>query len=720
MIRVKQRFSKFLFPLIRMLALVLPLILFGTSLLLKWPDELLQGRGIAIGTIQLATGSMLAWVLADSYIRMAQKRRLFRLFWESTSEDLPHVAFTVGHVLSHVDSKRPVVVVASDDCILDARQPICRAVANEDLAAVFLSKASSHALFSSTSVAEAIRVIREEFIRTAESSSFRESEALEIFRVASGRKEIVVVIPVFTSEEFLVSFEKREEFHQVIALLAERYRIVFVGSNRMVDSVHDLQPVVLDLAASFRANGHIQKRIALATPQSGAGARHLLSVIGREEFVQLSIVKKLRAASHMHPHETSFDSAAAAASLISSEGFFSNEEKTELINFLQYTSQGLEILAVISLDVDKLWSPNELSASSVSHLAVKRLFSLEPNRAVAHAAQYCAELSDSQVMDVIHGLRAHSPQGCELLFALSTDGRISIRFAAATRLIKTLKPSVFPGLVIPSSLHDQFPQNAIDTDSSIGAWGWIIPSLVLTWPSEYGSAWEETLHVSKTRDSSHLGLSIARGILLSATDFPMRVGGLISQVIENGPRFWLSDIKLVHAAGISIQAGDESSYELIDYFKHSHHPLVQATAQLVSNGLHNKMESECWSWGLESQEALALTWAQSDEVFRMLGKVAIEYGKFLRDLSPLNFSTVMAATEYVGDVDWNEDSFGLSPEIHRFHNATKKAQIEFGPAFSLRQSLLARTKQEKDFWELFLESSLQPRQEHSSQVSNTR
>ncbi len=675
---------------LRVLAVAVPLGVAVASIVWRWPDRLLEDSGVALATVQLALGSLLAWGSADAYLRIRRRRLL--VLETGTSPAPGTEAFVLALAAALSGDRRSVIVVrCSDEDISDAVGTVRAACRASGKVSFECDGAATSRLCGTDDTLTALSVARERFSADALARGFRDTEVRQFWSVLLRRRDLVLVarsphtldVPTLPSAT-------------IDALGARGLRMVWVGSTHPLPVTDGIGPE-FDSDASRHVGGHLRRDSDETTLPPLHGAAALLDIVGDRTVAEAGITTRLVAATRVMgpgpgPGENS-DKAAAA--LLSDPEFFSSSERRELHDILQFSSRGIRVLSHLAPPIPEHWNPAVLrDAGADGFLAVKRRMCLHPHEiGDEDVASLRAELPRSWMLDIISSLRADSFDRARVLLGLAATPDIVVRWSAAVQLVKTLslaEPDGFLALVERDI--EAAPPGADDVDLALGAAGWIAARLRATWPDRCLPLWDRILTEASQRDPSHLGLSIARGILLGAADAPMPTIGMITDFRSRIGGWWLADIKIVHAAALCATVGSTHAQTLLDDMSVSDHELVRETIRLAQTGVHESRPPELWTWGLEPLEAIATRHRQDDDTLRLLGKVILGYGQSLRGDVPLGSAhrDILARRTPVRRT-------GTAP-VTKFHNETKKTTLRIGPTFCIRQASIETDARHRRAW----------------------
>ena len=674
---------------LRLVALLFPLAIAGTSIAFRWPDRLLEDSGVALATVQLALGSLLAWGAADAYIHVRRRRLLIA---ETGSDPAPGTeAFVraLGEALLS-GSAGTIAVRCADDDIPHSVAVVRAAARHAGSVAFECDEKSTARLCSVDGVLAALAIAREHFSAEALARGFRDAEVRQFWSGLLRRGAIVLVA---RSPDTIDAPTIDPDIP--VGLAARGLNIVWVGSTHPLgDSPGDTE---FDVHAARLSADHLR-----AGPDGGeqaviGGAATLLAVVGERAAAGSSILAKLVAATRLAGYDGRASGRAdrTAADLLVDPGFFTPSERATVRDMLQFSSRGIRVLAQLpATDADD-WNPAVFGgASGGSFLAVKRAMCL-----------YARELSDDDIdrlrtdtprswlLDIIASTPANSSDHARLLLGLSASPDIAVRWSAATQLLGTMS------LADPTEFIDRVTRSVDDAepaadsfDLPLGAAGWLVARMLVRWPERCLPLWNCLLGEAAARDPSHLALSMSRGILLAAAESPHESVDVIAQFRDATPRFWLTDIKLAHAAALCAAAGSAEGGRHLTEFMSAEHPLVRDAARLADLGVRDGRPAEQWTWGIETLEALATAHRQDDDTLRLLADVVLTYGRFLRDGSPLG----LPPHDIVTELSLDEDRTQLT--TLEFRSPSKNATLRIGPAFCLAQAALARNTRLRRAW----------------------
>lgn len=675
---------------LRILALAVPLGVAVASIVWRWPDRLLEDSGVALATVQLALGSLLAWGSADAYLRVRRRRLLVIESGGSPATGTEAFVLALGAALSG-DRQSVIVVRCADEDISDAVQTVRAACRASGKVSFECDGAATSRVCRSHDAVAALSVARERFSTDVIARGFRDTEVRQFWSVLLRRRDLVMVVrsPHTLDVPTVPSAT-------IDALGVRGLRLVWVGSTHPLPDTDGIGPE-FDSDATRHVGGHLRQDpdIAVVSPLRGAAA--LLDIVGDRTVAEAGITTRLVAATRLvgpgpGPSEST-DRAAAA--LLSDPEFFSSSERQELHDHLQFSSRGIRVLSHLASPVPEHWNPGVLrDADAAGFLAIKRRMCLHPHDVDDRdVAALRGELPRSWLLDIISSLRADSFDRARVLLGLAATPDIVVRWSSAVQLVKTLsltEPAGFIGLVERDI--DAAPPGAHDVDLALGAAGWIAARLRATWPDRCSPLWDRILAEASRRDPSHLALSVARGIMLGATDAPMPTIGMISDFRSRIEGHWLADIKLVHAAALCATAGSAEARALLDGMPISDHDLVRETIRLAQTGVRDGRPPELWTWGLEPLEALATRHRQDNDTLRLLGKVILGYGQSLLGDVPHG----SAGHDILAP--WTLLRRNRSTHVTRFHNETKRTTLRVGPTFCFRQAAISTDSRQRRAW----------------------
>lgn len=678
---------------LRITALLVPLTMVVTSLVWHWPDHLLEDSGVALATIQLALGSLLAWGTADAYLRTRRRRLLV----SETGDTVSHDNDTLMHALHLVwkeSTPRAIVVSCADEMISDVVRVLRGAAHSTGRVVIECREATVARLCGRIEPVAALALVREEFTAQVLARGFRESEAGPLWDVLLHRTDLVVAArSPGTMDAPLIGVDVLSD------LSSAGLRVVWVGSSHPLGRDHDL--LEFSTLSTTLAAGHLRDEEGSGHLHPLHGALPLLDILGDRAIAAESLRSKLLAASRLAGPSTSAGSYrdGAASALLLETGFFDTLEREELYRVLQFSSRGIRILSHMTEPIMKTWNPPVLNDPDAGgFLAHKRRICLDPEQLTAdQIASLVATTPIPWLLDFISSMRANTAARARTLMLLAEVEKVSVRYAAAVQLIKTLSLDN-PGPLlseVEARISDE-PTTDVDSNLGLGAVGWIAPRLLIEWPDVFQPTWQRLLAAAGRRDPTHLGLSISRGILLSAGDHPERAMDMVHQLRSTGPLFWLSDIKMAHAAGKIASAGVTEGRRVLDSLIESSHDLVARSAVLAQRGVQEQSPVAEWTWGLEMLESMATHHPHNADTARVLGSVVLRYGDFL---DPTARGRGTATTMSDGRSLRSMLSRTTSPHLPlTFGNSHKKSELRLGAVFCLRQAHVAENAEARRMW----------------------
>ena len=673
--------------LLRIAALLLPLSMVVASAVWRWPDRLLEGSGVALATVQLALGTFLAWGTADAYLRTRRRRLLLARMGGEDDSDESDLHGALRTVWSDRVT-RVVVMTCTDEGIDDVVRIVRRSARSTGRVAWDLRPDAVARLCGCTDRVTALAILRGEFIVAVMARGFKESEAVALWEVLLHRTDLVAIA------RSPGTMDTARMGTDLLRDLAEAgVGCAWVGSSHPLGRDHGL--LEFDTGAALLAAGHLREETVERRVDPLDGTDPLLDILGDRVLATESIRAKLLVTSRLKGQGRieGIDRDQAAGALIVEPGYFDDTERRELVDILQFSSRGIRILGRITEPVEGSWNPPVLDGpGATGFLAHKRRFCLAPGTLSDERVRaLCTELPSAWLLDIIASTRATTTERARILLLLAEAAEVSVRYAAAVQLVKTLSlqdPASLLALV-DSRIPDA-PVIGLDADLGLGAVGWIAPRLVVEWPDACAHIWTRLLAAAARRDPAHLGLSIARGILLVSGDHPAASSRMIAELRAMTPLFWLSEIKLAHAAGKIAVAGDADGEGILRELTDSPRALVAEAARLAREGVRTGRPVAEWTWGLEMLETLSTRHEQDSGTTRLLGRVVIEYGSFV--------SSVTSETARERALDTTPPATAPARLPLRWTNPEKKSEIRLGPVFCLRQARMADDARMRRTW----------------------
>ena len=669
-------------------AVLFPLAIAGTSIAFRWPDRLLEDSGVALATVQLALGSLLAWGAADAYIHVRRRRLLIAETGNDPAPGTEAFVRALGEALL-TGSTGTITVRCADDDIPHSVSVVRAAARHAGSVAFECDERSTAHLCSADDVLAAMAIARERFSAEALARGFRDSEVRQFW---SGLLRQGAIVLIARSPDTIDA--PTIDPGIPVGLVSRGLNIVWVGSTHPLgNSTIDTE---FDVHAARLSADHLRPGADRGGDAAIRGAALLLDIVGERAAAGSSILTKLVAATRLAGHAGRAHGPLdrAAADLLVDPGFFTPSERATVRDMLQFSSRGIRILARLP-DTDDDWTPAVLGGvDGGSFLAIKRAVCLHGrDLSDDDIDRLRSGIPRSWLLDIIASVPADSSDRARLLLGLSASPDIAVRWSAATQLLGTLS------LADPRDFIDRVTRNVDEAepgadsfDLPLGAAGWLAARLLVRWPERCLPLWGSLLEQAGTRDPSHLALSMSRGILLAAADAPHGAARLIAEFRGAAPRFWLSDIKLAHAAALCAAAGSAEGGRHLAHFMSSEHPLVRDAARLADRGMREGRPAEEWTWGIETLEALATGHRQDDDTLRLLADVVLTYGRFLRDGDPVGSPPHQVTTEL--DLDGPRSRMTTL----EFRSPSKNATLRVGPAFCFAQAAVARTTPLRRAW----------------------
>jgi hypothetical protein len=714
----------------RPLVAAIPIVVVLASLRWRSLDKWWSTHPTASWLLQLLLATLFALPAAEVILRYWRRRRVIAAF-KAFASNLPgdsSLARLLSDVVRHDDSPVGIVVVA-DDADVSACVAACSiSCADLDLLPVALSHDQLVAVVEADDVAAALNHLRRAFLETGTGAGLQDAQSADLWSAKASRAKAVIIgriestDDVFDDDEFCSLARVRLD-----TLRRHGFRTVLVGASRAASVV--TRPVLIDTTAEHWARAYLAQPVDTTAAQSDhLGARFLLEVLGpyladhpavRDE---LEMVCRLRRAT---PSASSAERIEAAAAFVTMHQWSDPAGRAWLLDTLSTTTRGIDVVAAaVARHCLKIGAPGNrmlvVDAES-SFVAVKRLLTVSPDLlSPDDSVSLLDGLSRTQRLDVIRSMEGADHIGLTVLAHVAAHPDLFSRFAAATKFSATVSKDDDPRLeqLLERWLSAPY-EGGMDGDYSVGALGWILPSLVVRFPDAYRRIWADSVRSSAQRDPSHLQLSLARGVCLTALQFPEQTLLLVEQLVDSGVGFWLSEIKLVHAAGMAASALGLDEHHTVTSHTASEHVLVRESAELVQVGLAGNAPPATWTWGFESFETRATEWPHDPDTRRLMARVALAAGLYwnsvTRDtfeaVSSMNRSTAGAprcitepasgSSLLTGRCDRQcvhgmcSHTIGLT---HLSENDAESGKVEFGIAFCLDQLRLAVDRPDSTEW----------------------
>ena len=550
-----------------------------------------------------------------------------------------------------LDSNSVAIAVIADD----GESPSCVdscgiACVREKLLPVVLSAEQLSWVVKADDVSDSIIQIRKSFLELCSVIGLANQQSLDFWNIKLNRNRVVVIGEVkstdalFDDESFSAEAQKR-----MIELQRRGIRMVLIGGGHSVSVLQS--PILIDTTAVRWSRAHLARPVnSFSASSDHEGARFLIEILDPYLSKDSSVREDLERICRLH--RPTFASSAserieAAARLLSSHSWQDEKVIQWILNILVSTTRGIDIVAVAiarhDLEITRLNLVEVINTVDSSFLSRKQVLTLSPNQIEPSESFVILDgLSRSQRLDVIGAMERTDVHSLALLAHLATHTDLLTRFAAATKFSTTVSASDDPNLdQLMKSWLPSPDVGGIDTNYNAGALGWIIPSLMVRFPETYGETWETSVRAASQRDPSHMQLSIARGLCLTAQLFPSQTLKLLERVTTDPIGFWLTDLKLVHAAGIAASALGQTSHDFVLSRLNSKHALVRESAEIVVSGLHHQTPVDLWTWGLESFETRSTEWSHNPRTQDLLARVALAAGLFWNSISTSSFSEII-------------------------------------------------------------------------------
>lgn len=543
-----------------------------------------------------------------------------------------------------------IAVISDDGRTLSCVNSCTVACVSENLLPVALSIEQLSWVVKADDVPDSIVQIRNTFLEYCNTIGITTRESLDFWRIKLDREEVVVIgeikstDSIFDDERFCAESKKR-----LVELQDCGIRIILIGGGHTAIVLES--PILIDTTAERWSNAYLSQPVnSFSAGSTNAGARFLIENLDPYMSEDSSVREELERICRLHrptPTSSELDKIEAAAQLLSSHNWRNKEVVRWMLDMLITTTRGIDIVAVAiarhGLEITSLNLIEDVDTEDGSFISKKQVLTLSPNRLdPRQSIAFLNGLSRAQRLDVIGAMERKDSHSLTLLAHLATHPDLFTRFAAATKFSTTISTSNDPNLDQLMRLWLSSPNvDGMDMDYFAGALGWIIPSLMVRFPQNYGDTWEAIVRAASLRDPSHLQLSIARGLCLTAQLFPSQTLELLARVTKESIGFWLTDIKLVHAAGIASRTLGQTSHDFVLSRLNSKHALVRESAELVESGLRQQTSVNLWTWGLESFETRSTEWSHDSRTQDLLARVALAAGLFWSSISESTFQEII-------------------------------------------------------------------------------
>lgn len=706
----------------RLLVAVAPLALVTLSLRWRDLDKFRSNYSLLTWLVDLLLTTLIAIPTFEVVVQRLRRRRAERKlhdYWQgfATGGNLESLVENIGHTNNQSSA---LAVVADDSAISHYAASIAAAYSKSGFIPIPLTSFDLCSISEEQDVAVAFVQIRHALARVFALAGLRDEEAFELWDHLTAQPRAVLIFQVEST--FNIADEKTfcsSARNRLSVLHRFGFRPVMVGVSNVASMVN--QPTLIDTTAEYWARAYLPRTIkSSAIRTDHDGARFLLEILASHLQNRpsardvLEMIGRLWQSAGPQCEDERVD---AAGQLLSSRIWTDHPDHQWLLETLSTHSRGIDVVAAATNKFGLATPIANTDPPSIAHgssfIAVKRFLVLATDvTSRIETLSLINRLSRTQRLNTIRAMGGPSSRNLTLLAYIATDSDVFTRFAAATQFSLTTSNDIDPNLQL---LLDEWlstpSNNGMDNDYCIGALGWILPSLTVRFPLPYQGIWSSSIQIASARDPSHLQLSLARGLGLVASSHPEATLRLVKQLAESDIGFWLTEVKLVHAAGLAAHAMGLANHEVIAAGLVSRHELVREAADIVNEGLLEKASPATWTWGFESFEMRATAWPQPARVRMLMARVGLAAGLYWNSLSRNTFNEVSFQNRSSAGAPLcvTEDNFALSilegkcyercPHRMCTHagsltelsnNDAESGKGEFGVAFCLDQLQLAK------------------------------